>query len=581
MIHAEKLSFSFPEKDIYRNISFDLNPGDCCAFIGSSGSGKSTLAEILRNPERYLFDGTLTIDEPCHIGFVSQFYDMDHSQSSTVFDYIAKPFVEKQGEIDAICAQMCLEDVDMDALLERYQTALDEFQSIDGENYDTNIMKKMNLAGLGEKRDLDVGKLSGGEFKLVQVMKQMLTLPSLLIMDEPDAYLDFDNLNALKNLINSHRGTTLTITHSRYLLNHCFHKIWHLENCQLQQFEGNYIQYNLELLSQKIDILELAAADTEEIARNQAMLERLEDLATEVDNPANGRALNARRKVQERLIARRVENPFVSVARPDLTLEGENVGEDTVALSLNGFHLAFDQPLLEDVNFEIRSTDKVAIIGANGTGKTSLIREIFNNQNPTITWGEGVQLDYLSQNQGDMFGQDITINDAFFALGFPSFDAISDYLEKFLFPLDKLNQPIATLSGGEKNILGLAKLAAGTANFLLLDEPTSHLDSYGQLALEQGLKGYNGAILMISHDFYSIVNCMDYVLILEDRGVRKMRMRTFRKMIYAQHFSHQYLELEQSKKQVEVQVETALFKGDFEGAKLHLAELAKIVEKMS
>ncbi len=580
MITATNLSFSFPNKELYHDISFSLEGGEHCAFIGSSGSGKSTLINSLRDPERFLFDGKLTFGEGFSLGFVSQFYDVDHSQTVTVFDYIAQLFLEKQGEIDALCAQMGEEAADMDGLLEQYQTALDQFEAIDGENYENNIMKQLNLANLGTKRDLDVGKLSGGEFKLVQVIKQMLTRPSLLIMDEPDAFLDFDNLNALRNLINAHRGTSLTITHSRYLLNHCFNKIWHLENGQLQQFVGTYIQYNLELLTQKIDLLELAAADTEEIARNEAMIERLEDLATEVDNPAHGRALNARRKVQERLLARRVENPFVSVARPDLTLEGIDVAEDGVVLSVDGFHLAFEEPLLDDVNFEIKSTDKVAVIGANGTGKTSLIREIFRNQNPAITRGEGVNLGYLSQNQDDMFGGDTTIYDAFFNLSFPSYDAISDYLDKFLFPLDKLNQPISTLSGGEKNILGLAKLAAGNFNFLLLDEPTSHLDTYAQMALEQGLKGYNGGILMISHDFYSIVNCMDYVLILEDRGVRKMRMRTFRKMIYAQHFSHDYLELEQSKKAVELQIETALFKGDFEGAKLMLPQLETIVSKL-
>ncbi len=583
MIKAEKLSYSFPNKDLYTNIDFELNQGDCCGFIGSSGSGKSTLIQIIQDPEKYLYDGKLSFGENFSLGFVSQFYDMDHSVSISVFDYIAEIFLNKQGEIDEICGQMCLDDVDMDKLLEQYQIALDEFEAIDGENYESNIMKKLNLANLGGHRDLDVGKLSGGEFKLVQVIKQMLTKPRLLIMDEPDAYLDFENLNALKQLISSYRGTMLVITHSRYLLNHCFNKIWHLENCQLQQFEGNYIQYNLELLAQKIDILELAAADTEEIARNEAMLERLEDLATEVDNPAYGRALNARRKVQERLIARRVDNPFVSVARPDLTLEGENILEDAVALTVENYHLAFDKPLLDDVNFEIKSTDKIAIIGANGTGKTSLIREIYQNQNPAIAWNSEIQLGYLSQNQQEIFGadgDDVTINDAFFDLGFASFDAISQYLEKFLFPLDKLNQKISSLSGGEKNILGLAKLACSGANFLLLDEPTSHLDSYSQLSLEEGLKNYNGGILMISHDFYAIVNCMDYVLILEDRGVRKMRMRTFRKMIYGHHFSHRYLELEQEKKQVEIQVETALFKGDFDGAKLHLAELEKLVDKI-
>ncbi len=167
MIKAEKLSYSFPNKDLYHDIDFELNQGDCCAFIGSSGSGKSTLIQIIQDPEKYLYDGKLSFGENFSLGFVSQFYDMDHSVSITVFDYIAEIFLKKQGEIDEICAQMCLDDVDMDVLLERYQTALDEFEAVDGENYESNIMKKLNLANLGGHRDLDVGKLSGGEFKLV------------------------------------------------------------------------------------------------------------------------------------------------------------------------------------------------------------------------------------------------------------------------------------------------------------------------------------------------------------------------------------------------------------------------------
>ena len=141
-----------------------------------------------------------------------------------------------------------------------------------------------------------------------------------------------------------------------------------------------------------------------------------------------------------------------------------------------------------------------------------------------------------------------------------------------------LNQKIGSLSGGEKNMLQLAKISASNANMLLLDEPTSHLDTYSQMALEKAIKNYNGAILMISHDFYSIVNCMDYVLIIEDKTIRKMSMRKFRKMIYANHFDKDYLEIEQKKKSIETKIELALKDTDFELAKDLSEELEKQVK---
>ena len=136
------------------------------------------------------------------------------------------------------------------------------------------------------------------------------------------------------------------------------------------------------------------------------------------------------------------------------------------------------------------------------------------------------------------------------------------------------------LSGGEKNLLQLAKISAGNANLLLLDEPTSHLDTYSQLALEKAMEAYKGAVLMVSHDFYSIANCVDYVLFVEEKTIRKMRIRSFRKMIYGNHFDKEYLELEQQKKQLETKIESLLKVSDYEGAKTVSADLEAVVDKM-
>ena len=161
------------------------------------------------------------------IGYVSQFSQVDKAKEITVFEYIAEPFIKLQDEISSICSEMGASD-DIETLLEKYQEALDAFEAINGDDYESNINKKLNIANLSKHKDKMISELSGGEFKLIQVIKEMLNSPDLMIMDEPDVFLDFENLNALKNLINSHKKTILVITHNRYLLNHCFNKIIHL-----------------------------------------------------------------------------------------------------------------------------------------------------------------------------------------------------------------------------------------------------------------------------------------------------------------------------------------------------------------
>jgi len=577
MIKFDNLSYSFPQKDLYHNISFTLEDGQHCAFIGTSGSGKSTLIHILMDPDKYMFDGKLEISPNCRIGYVSQFYERDDAEDITVAQYIGAEFTKLQNEITSICTEMET-SADIDNLLEKYQQALDAFQAIDGDNFETNMNKQLGLADLGKLENLPVSQLSGGEFKLIQVIKEMLTQPNLIIMDEPDVFLDFENLNSLKNLINSHKGTMLVITHNRYLLNHCFNKIIHLENKLLQEFDGRYIDYNFTLLQKKIELQELAVADTEEIQRNEMIINNLRSLATTHTEAARGKSLKARKKIQERLIARRIQAPFVEIKQPEMHFTVANELVDTIVLTVKDYSVAFDEMLLNDVSFEIRSTDKVALIGANGTGKTTLLRDIYKNSKDSIKINETIQTAFLSQLQGEMLNESETVLDDFFGLGFKTYDEVSSYLSNYEFDESVLHQKIGALSGGEKNILQLAKISAGKADLLLLDEPTSHLDTYSQIALEHAIANYKGAVLMISHDFYTIVNCADYVLIIDDKTIRKMSMRKFRQMIYARHFDKDYLELEQKKKAVETKIELALKNTDFEQAKSLSEELEAIIE---
>lgn len=582
MIQVEKLSFSYTDRELYHKISFSIEEGQHCALIGSNGTGKTTLADMLMRTEEYLYDGKIRKEPSMNMAFVSQFAKRQKDQEVTVYDYLCEDFVTMQAKTMELCTQMETAE-DLEEIFEQYQKSLDEFQAVDGDNYESNIKKQLKLAGLQKLEELPLKNLSGGEFKLVQVIRQMLRCPDLLIMDEPDVFLDFENLNGLRDLINAHRGTLLVITHNRYILNHCFNKILHLEGQDLQEFEGGYIDYNLALLQKKIELQELAAEDRAEIERNQKLVDRLREDATMVDSATKGRTLHARVSFLERLEARRIKEPFVEIREPQITLPKVEVEEEREAetlLNVENYHVAFEEELLNAVTFALKEHEKVAIVGPNGTGKTTLLRAIYRNQDPAIRIDPSAKIGFLSQMHGEMLTESNTVYKEFEPLGFEREQDLEEYLKGYCFEADTLSSRIETLSGGEKNLLQIAKIALTDADLLLLDEPTSHLDTYAQIALEKALERYQGAVLMVSHDFYHIANCADHILFVEDRTIRQMSNRAFRKMIYKHHFSKEYLELEQKKKELETKIQRLLLQYDFESAKAVCEELEAVVAKM-
>ena len=601
MIQVEKLSYSFPEKDLYKNVSFTLQDGAHCALIGSNGTGKSTLIQMIMEPDEWMFKGKIIRKNIGRIGYVSQFFKTSKENTMTVFEYLSQYFVQLQQQNEALCAEMATAE-DLDEVFARYQKVLDEIDAVDGNNYESNISKQLKLAGMKSMEEMELGKLSGGEYKLVQIIREMMQMPSLLIMDEPDVFLDFDNLNGLRQLINSYKGTILVITHNRYLLNHCFNKILHLEDTDIQEFDGSFIDYNFELLQKKIELQEQAAADREELERTRAMVNRLRAKATRFDNASFGRTVHAKQTQLDRLEARMIKEPFVEVRQPKIVLpaigseetaEADNVAENVTAetvsaepaaaasvLSVNDYRLEFENMLLENVNFELNTGEKVAIVGPNGTGKTTLLRQIAAGTSEAVNVSPETRIGFLSQNHSETLNEANTIFKEFEELGFETRDEIKNYLSPYYFSEEAMDGRIGILSGGEKNLLQLAKIGAGKADLLLLDEPTSHLDIYSQAALEKALADYKGTVLMVSHDFYSIVNTMDYVLYVEEKTIRKMRVRSFRKMVYNNYFSQEYLELEQKKKELEMRIDDCLRGHDFEKAKEISEQLEVIVRKL-
>jgi ATP-binding cassette subfamily F protein 3 len=394
-------------------------------------------------------------------------------------------------------------------------------------------------------------------------------------LDEPDVFLDFANLNSLCQLINNYKGTLLVITHNRYLLNHCFNKIIHLENADLQEFDGSYTEYRCSILKEKLKLKLQNVEEQEEIARTQEMVDILRRRATLMVNPVIGSAVNAKQSQLDRLIARQIKPPFIEVKEPEIVLpevkfevqmteEGEVIEtEPKTILKIEDYQVAFDKELLENVNFDVKQGEKVAIVGANGTGKTTLISDILKNENPAIHIDSDTKYACLSQLQGENMDEDKTVYEVMLDLGFGNEEKMAAYLDKYCLESDIITQKIGQLSGGEQNMLQIALIANTDAEFLILDEPTSHLDIYAQIALEKAVAEYKGTVLMVSHDFYLVANSADYVLLVEDNTVRRMRTRNFRKMVYTKYFDQKYLEIDKKKQELETSITQAFKKNDY------------------
>lgn len=564
MIQVEQLSFGFTAKDLYKDISFTLEAGQHCALIGSNGTGKSTLAEILIHPEEYLYDGKIVRDESCRIGYASQFSVGDKFQDRTVLEFLSERFTSLQKEIETVCAAMT-EAEDLDALYEQYQQLLDQNEAMDGDHYESKIRKSLAVAGMSDLAETKLADISGGEYKMLQIMREMLLAPNLLVLDEPDVFLDFGNLGGLAQLINEYEGTMLVITHDRYLLNHCFNKILHLENGDLQEFDGTYSEYRCSILREKLALKLQNIEEQEEIARTQELVDILRKRATEKVNPVIGRSVNAKQSQLDRLVARQIKAPFIEIREPEIVLPKVNVeeaAEKKPVLTITDYQVSFEEDLLENVSFQLFAGEKAALIGANGTGKTTLIRDILQNDHPAIHIDENTKYACLSQLQEEGLDEVKTVFETLQDGGFATREDVRHCLARYCLQEECMDQKVSKLSGGEKNMLQIALLAASDAQLLILDEPTSHLDLYAQTALEKAIADYEGTVLMVTHDFYLAAGCADYILLVEDHTVRRMRTRKFRKMVYDKYFDSAYLETDRKKQELEAAITTAFKKND-------------------
>ncbi|MBQ0005778.1 MAG: ABC-F family ATP-binding cassette domain-containing protein [Clostridiales bacterium] len=584
MIHVEELSYGFPAKELFDEVSFDIEEGRHCALIGSNGTGKTTLVDILMHKDDYLYDGTITLADNCRIGYASQFTIRDKVQDCTVAEFLAERFHEVQQQIVDVCEEMATAE-DLEEVYERYQMLLDLNEAMDGDNYESRIQKELFIAGMTDIADVKLASISGGEYKVLQIMKEMLFAPNILVLDEPDAFLDFANLSNLCRLINAYEGTLLAVTHNRYLLNHCFDTILHLEDKDIQQFDGNYTEYRCAQYREKLKIKEQSMLEEEEIEHQQALVDSLRKRATEMVNPVIGRTVNAKQTYLNRLRDRHIKAPFIEFREPRIRFpeivkaddsEAVQPAEPKAVLSIKNYQIEYDRNVLDAVDFDLLEGETVAIVGANGTGKTTLIRDIVNNNHPSIHINPDTEYACFSQILEENLDENKTVFDVMYDEGFYNETLIRNYLNEYCLGELDLKQPVCHLSTGEQNLLQVAIIANSGAELLIMDEPTSHLDVFAQLALEKAIDAYEGTVLMISHDFYLVANCADYVLLIEDNSIRRMRNRTFRKMVYDKYFEQKYLELDRKRQEVETRISEAYRAENLKAAEKYCDQLEEL-----
>lgn len=529
LIEFDKVSFGYPEKDLYDEISFTIEEGDHAALIGSNGTGKSTLVKLLMNEENYTYEGLIRREPGLTIGYVSQFVEQDASDT-TVFEFLSEPFREMLQQSDALTEQMG-EVEDPESLYEEFQELMERLDAVDGYNYPSNIRKQLAVAGLSGVEENSLDAISGGEYKLLCILRSMLLQPKLLIMDEPDVFLDFENIIGLIRLIDRYQGTILTITHNRLLLSQCFDRILHIENRQLQDYCGSFSEYNRWLLETRVEVFETAQDFDDYIQIQRNLVEKLRKSAEFTSDPKKGRQLQARKKLVERMKNLRGEDPFLEVHDevfhlPEVPADAQGYAEEETILTLENYSLSYHRVLLSEVSFAVQRGEKIAIVGANGTGKSSMLRDIYQK---LVSGPYGEHVGYFRQ---------ITEND-----------------------------PLQKLSGGERNKQQLQEIGDSGASILLLDEPTSHLDCYAQIALEKALQHYTGTVILVSHDFFTVTQCADRILILENGTLREMSGRAYRKSIYRKYFDSDIFEMERKRIETEEKVTSLIRKKRFDEAK--------------
>ena len=503
VLSCNNISKSFGTDSVLNSVSFHINDREKAAIVGINGAGKSTLFKIMVG-ELSADSGEVTLAKGTRVGYLSQHQNL--TSENTIYDEVLLVkadlihMEEKIRELELAMKEASGEE--LSRMLTSYTNLNHEFERRNGYAYRSEVTGV--LKGLGfeqEEFSKKVTTLSGGQKTRVALGKLLLSAPDIILLDEPTNHLDMTSIAWLETFLQNYGGAVVIIAHDRYFLNRIVTKVIELDNTRAQTFQGNYSDYAVKKAALREELLHHYLNQQKEIKHHEEVIAKLRSFNRE----KSIKRAESREKMLEKI--ERIEKPTEIKADMNISLSPSTVSGNDV-LCVKGLSKAFGKNLLfSDLDFEIKRGERVAIIGNNGTGKTTILK-LLNGLLPPdsgeIRLGAKVHIGYYDQEHQVLHMEKTLFEEI--QDTYPGLDntAVRNVLAAFLFTGDDVFKQIKELSGGERGRVSLAKLMLSESNFLILDEPTNHLDITSKEILENALLNYTGTVLYVSHDRYFI-----------------------------------------------------------------------------
>ncbi|MBP7096175.1 MAG: ABC-F family ATP-binding cassette domain-containing protein [Spirochaetia bacterium] len=509
---------------VLRSVDLEVREGEHLALVGPNGAGKTTLLRALAGEDED-YRGGVALKPGARLAYLPQ--HVEPPGDGTALDFLASDAAAAEARVRAAEeALAAAREREASRLLADYQAALDAWEELGGARAVERAGRALALVGLAGRERTRARDLSGGERGTLALAKALQGNPDLLLLDEPGNHLDFRGLAWLEDFLAQFRGAVLLVSHDRSLIDRTATRVVELEGGRARSWTGGYSEYRLS----KLRLAATQGADWQasrkRIARLEEMVNRAAVLAAAFTkrqvkaNGSLGQKLRARRRQLERAKAESVAKPELGSTAIRARFDGRGAGDvrSDFALIVDGYSKAFGpRVLFEDASFEVRRGERVALVGPNGSGKTTFLRELaFGHdwENGPLRVVPGMKIGYVAQDR-DGFERGRSIADEFARLGATGHET-RRLLRDFGFADDDPEKLADSLSGGELNRLQLARAIRSGANFLVLDEPTNHLDLDARESVEERLAEYDGTILVVSHDRYFLSKVAERVVLVED-----------------------------------------------------------------
>lgn len=522
ILSCNNINKSFGVESILEDISFSVNEGDKIGIVGVNGTGKTTLFKIITGIYGY-DSGDIYTAKNCRLGYLEQ--NTNLYSEHTVYEEVLSVFSDLvQAEENLrrleheISEHSTTENTEeLENMMNMYSKKLEEFEENNGYGYKSEVIG--TLRGLGfrdDEMDKKVNVLSGGEKTRVLLGKLLLSKPSLLMLDEPTNHLDSESVEWLESFLRAYSGTVMTISHDRYFLDQSVNRIFEISNRKLTTYNGNYTDYQKQSKIQKELEQKRYENQQREIKKQEESIERLK---------AYGREKHLKRaRSKEKMLDKidRIDRPDGEKKRAKFRFQrSHQSGRDV--LQVESISKSYNEKnIFKDVSFDIYRGEKVALIGPNGVGKSTLFKMIMGDEKKMtgeIQIGQNVEISYFHQEQKTLNLNNTIIDEIWDSNPKLNQTEVRNLLGAFLFYGEDVFKEIKTLSGGERARVAILKLMLSNSNLLLLDEPTNHLDIDSKEVLEEAIENYDGTVFTISHDRYFINKIADKILVLNKDGI--------------------------------------------------------------